>query len=96
MPSGVSDITLIDIADAISNDMKIRRLGFHLQAPQAYIDRCFASNRMSGSVTSEGTRQMLSEWRERTERQYQQTVLRKALIDSYLQDVADRYLPGGD
>ena len=93
--SGVSDIMLVNIAEALGDDMEIVRLGSHLETSQPDIQRYLATNRMGGILTSKGTYQMLVDWRNRTRMQYQQTELREALVSSCFQNVADRYLPQG-
>ena len=89
-------MTLLNIAEAISDETKIKTLGYYLNTPEPYVQRQLVANKMDGKVTSNGTHQILMEWQERTGGEDQDSQLRRALVKSNLRNVADRYLPAGN
>ena len=86
---------LLDIAESISDKAKVIDLGFKLGFKFADIDRALKTNRVDGQVTSKGTHRMLQTWKERSPRQEQRTILKEALIESGLSEVAEEHLQEG-
>ncbi|XP_041481836.1 uncharacterized protein LOC121429006 [Lytechinus variegatus] len=89
---GLSDKEILNIAESISDEMNIRRLGIELGFKWAKVDQFLKTNRSGGDVTSKGTQNMLSSWRNNTRAAEQRTKMRKALVEAELTAVAEKYL----
>ena len=90
--SGLADYALADLADDIETDEQVESLGQSLGLKRSHVNRYLATNRLTGRVTCKGTRDMLYDWRQKTAPRNQATTLKKALVDSGLVMLADRYL----
>nr|XP_054769505.1 uncharacterized protein LOC129277339 [Lytechinus pictus] len=88
----LSDKEILNIAESISDEMNIRRLGIDLGFKWAKVDQFLKTNRSDGDVTSKGTQNMLSSWRNNTRAADQRTKMRKALVEAELTAVAEKYL----
>eukprot|EP00057_Strongylocentrotus_purpuratus_P004940 XP_003729809.1 PREDICTED: uncharacterized protein LOC100891655 isoform X3 [Strongylocentrotus purpuratus] len=86
------DEILNRVAEDVTNENHIERLGKALGFRQGPVSNYIKSNFRFGSVTSQGTLQMLRDWNQRTGRTGQGEMLREALIKANLQTVADDHL----
>ena len=78
----VSEEFLVELADNIRTEKHAESLARKLGFKEAEIEKYMAENRFGGRVTCKGTLNMLYDWRDKTVPGAQQTVLKKALIDS--------------
>ncbi|XP_072169760.1 uncharacterized protein [Diadema setosum] len=92
-PGPLMDGFLAKLAQSIKTEDQAELLGYKLKFTAADINRFRATNRLDGTVTRKGTRQMLFEWRRNVEPCRQAAVLRKALQGIELAD-ASHDLPG--
>ncbi|XP_063959995.1 uncharacterized protein LOC129266631 [Lytechinus pictus] len=81
------------IAEDITNEDHIERLGKALGFRKGPIENYIKSNFRFGNVTSRGTLQMLRDWNLKVSRTQQFGELRAALIKANLQATADDHLP---
>ena len=91
----VSDAILFNIAESVSDEMKITRLGIALGVPLPDINRHLAANTRDGHVTYKGTLNLLCDWKERITGNDQERKLRTALKDSGLAEIADKIFGEG-
>ena len=84
------------IADDLSDEAKIERLGGQLGIIQGDIQRALKTNMRFTQVTSDGTRHMLRQWRRGVSREDERVELRKALHAAKLVNIADLYLSKGN
>ena len=88
----LSDRAILDIADGIGTSDKVKRLGVALGFDHAAIQRYVATNRMHGKETTEGTRDMLYAWKERTSPAKHRELMQRALQESGLQQLGHNIL----
>lgn len=89
---GLRDETLIAIASDIETDEHVHSLGIAFGNQRAEIERYLTTNNMTGRKTYKGTQDMLFNWRLKTSPRDHRNILRKALEDSGLTLIAERYL----
>ncbi|XP_041464597.1 uncharacterized protein LOC121415460 [Lytechinus variegatus] len=85
--------TLRNLARAIENDAQLHALGRELGFRKVELDRFSASNMTEGTVTCKGNTDMLYEWRQRVIPSEIPTRLKKALRQSGLVFLAEKYFP---
>ena len=90
--SSLSERIIADIADEIETEEQVEKLGRVLGFSQAAINRYLATNRLEGRVTSKGTRDMMFAWRKSTSPEHHVVAMRKALVQSGLVLLVDKYL----
>ncbi|XP_030833521.1 uncharacterized protein LOC105445398 isoform X1 [Strongylocentrotus purpuratus] len=88
----LTDLELIEIADALGNHVKLAALGLHLGFIESEVDMFLATNRVDGIVSSKGTKNMLSAWRNNTPGADQAKKLWDALVAAKLGYVAEKHL----
>ncbi|XP_030853606.1 uncharacterized protein LOC100891245 isoform X2 [Strongylocentrotus purpuratus] len=81
------------VADAISNDDDLMRLGLELGVEQQHIDRALATNWNGGEKTSHGNLVMLQNWAKKVKQSEQLPTLRAALRKTKLIGVEESCLP---
>ncbi|XP_041470137.1 trichohyalin-like [Lytechinus variegatus] len=84
---------LKQIADDLFDEAQIDSLGGQLGIIQGDIERAIKTNMRFHKITSDGTYEMLKEWRKGVSREGERIELRRALLAAKLVDLADRYLP---
>ena len=80
------------MAEDIETEELVEKLARALGFSQAAINRYMATNRLEGRVTAKGTRDMLFAWRQKTSPADHMVTLRRALVQSGLILLADKYL----
>ena len=93
--AGISQKILNELAKDIGEE-KMVDLGFALGFPHSAITLYYATNRISGIVTSRGTLAMLVDWTESVPRRLQYELLYKALKEAGLGALAEKYLSKGN
>ena len=87
---GVSDVDFFKIAKGIGGmSDKLMFLGFLLGFSLAQVRDFLASNKTNGIVSFEGTLNMLSSWKENTPKDQQRTLLKEALLEAELAEIAE-------
>ena len=94
--AGVTDEEVSDLADDIGDNSKLVKLGINLGIKMSQIDMCCAMNREGGRVTSKGTRALLLKGLEELPQDQERGVLKKALENSGLAGLADKYFRDGE
>eukprot|EP00057_Strongylocentrotus_purpuratus_P008504 XP_011662978.1 PREDICTED: uncharacterized protein LOC105437731 [Strongylocentrotus purpuratus] len=95
MASAITNTEIEDLAKGIGINNKIDGLGLKLGYEYAEIDIYKASNYSGATVTHQGTKQMLRDWRDGISQEEQQRpILKKALKDAGLARLAEKYLGG--
>ncbi|XP_041469887.1 cingulin-like [Lytechinus variegatus] len=84
---------LKQIADDLFDEAQIDSLGGQLGIIQGDIVRAIKTNMRFHKITSDGTYEMLKEWRKGVSGEDERIELRRALLAAKLVDLADRYLP---
>nr|XP_054757361.1 uncharacterized protein LOC129263475 [Lytechinus pictus] len=91
---GINDAILSELAEDIETGEQMEALGRSLGFKPAAINRYTETNRLEGRVTCKGTRDMLFDWRQKTELSNQHPCLKQALIDANLIMLAETHLEG--
>ncbi|XP_063959375.1 myosin-1-like [Lytechinus pictus] len=84
---------LKQIADDLFDEAMIDSLGGQLGIIQGDIERAIKTNMRFHKITSDGTYEMLKEWKKGVSGEDERIELRRALVAAKLVDMADRYLP---
>ena len=90
---GIEEDKLSKLADELGGDDRLHNLGFKLGFKRTQIMQYLKTNRRDGVVGSEGTRNMLFAWKEKTSKKKQVPDLRKALVESEFVQTAEEYFP---
>ena len=88
------DAILRKVANAISKDEQIERLGRRLNFQPADVERFKQTNNKGSTVTAEGTKEMLKTWAERRSVTEALPALQAALRDADLVQIAEIHVPG--
>ena len=88
------DAILRRVADAISKNEQVERLGRRLDFKPADVDRFRQTNHKGPTVTAEGTKEMLEKWAERISVTEVLPALQTALRDVGLVQIAEMHVPG--
>ena len=88
------DAILRKVANAISKDEQIERLGRRLDFQPADVERFKQTNNKGPTVTAEGTKEMLKAWAERLSVTEALPALQAALRDTGLVQIAEIHVPG--
>ena len=92
-PLEVTDDLIYNLAADVETVDHLDALGIALGFDQAARTRFHSTNNLSGSVGCRGTRDMLTEWRQRTPGA-DKAKLKRALQQARLIKLAEKYLPG--
>ena len=88
------DAILRKVANAISKDEQIERLGRRLNFQPADVERFKQTNNKGSTVTADGTKEMLKAWAERRSVTEALPALKVALRDAGLVQIAEIHVPG--
>ena len=80
----------MDLADELETDEQLVSLMLALNFSAAEHNRTRENNRLLGRVSTQGTRDMLFKWRQRTEIAQQRSKMEAALTEAKLLDLRDR------
>ncbi|XP_041466468.1 uncharacterized protein LOC121416994 isoform X2 [Lytechinus variegatus] len=80
----ISDTVLREIADSLETDDQMERLAMALGCTRAQINQCNTTNRLTGSVTTKGTIDLLTSWRATIQPEHQMSRMHEAMTRAKL------------
>ncbi|XP_063957316.1 uncharacterized protein LOC129263084 isoform X2 [Lytechinus pictus] len=88
----ISGTVLREIADNLETDDQMERLANALGCTRAQINKCNTTNRLTGSVTTKGTVDLLTSWRATVQAEHQMSRMRDAMTRAKLLMIRDTIL----
>ena len=91
-PIGLTDSILKEIADNLETDEQMESLARALGRNRGQINQCHATNRMTGSVTTRGTVDLLTAWKATVQPENQMSSMQSAMTSARLLNLRDTVL----